>query len=246
MATRLRWIVVDTTDLVAAARFWSGALGWASGAADEPETGYLAIHAPWSDDDVRGLLLQQVAEPKTGQNRIHLDLASASTEEQDATVERLLELGAVPADIGQRDVPWVVLADPHGNELCVLEPRDTYRGLDPIAAVVIAAREPHRLGRFWSAVTGWSLAEEGDGYVGLRSTTHAHLPFLELVRSDVPDHGKGRVHLDVEPGPGSDQATEVERLLTVGAHRVDIGQGDVDWVVLADPEGNELCVLPEA
>ena len=53
---------------------------------------------------------------------------------------------------------------------------------------------------------------------------------------------KNRIHLDVHADDG-DQAAEVERLIGLGATRVDIGQGDVDWVVLADPEGNEFCVL---
>ena len=64
-----------------------------------------------------------VPEPKTGQNRVHLDLASASAEDQAAIVDRLLGLGARHVDIGQGEVPWVVLADPEGNEFCVLSAR---------------------------------------------------------------------------------------------------------------------------
>lgn len=60
---------------------------------------------------------------KTGQNRVHLDLPTRSAAHQAAEVKRLLGLGAEPADIGQRDVPWVVLADPEGSEFCVLTPR---------------------------------------------------------------------------------------------------------------------------
>ena len=54
---------------------------------------------------------------------------------------------------------------------------------------------------------------------------------------------KNRIHLDVRPPNGSNQAAELERLLSLGATRVDIGQGDVPWHVLADPEGNEFCLL---
>ena len=61
-------------------------------------------------------------EPKTGKNRVHLDLASSSAADQAATVRRLLGLGATRADIGQGDVPWVVLADPEGGEFCILTP----------------------------------------------------------------------------------------------------------------------------
>ncbi len=60
---------------------------------------------------------------KTGKNRLHLDLASTSLVAQQATAARAGDLGATPVDIGQGDVPWVVLADPDGNEFCVLSPR---------------------------------------------------------------------------------------------------------------------------
>jgi hypothetical protein len=71
-------------------------------------------------------------------------------------------------------------------------------------------------------------------------------PDLDLVLVPVTDRkaGKNRVHLDVAPHPGDDQAAEVERLVALGARPADVGQGpDVTWVVLADPEGNEFCVL---
>jgi hypothetical protein len=63
-------------------------------------------------------------EPKRGKNRLHVDVAPPSDGDQGAEVERLLRLGATHVDIGQGDVPWVVLADPDGNEFCVLTPRD--------------------------------------------------------------------------------------------------------------------------
>jgi hypothetical protein len=64
-----------------------------------------------------------VPEPKTGKNRVHLDLASASVTRQAAEVDRLLGLGVTRADIGQGEVPWVVMSDPEGGEFCVLTPR---------------------------------------------------------------------------------------------------------------------------
>jgi glyoxalase superfamily protein len=69
------------------------------------------------------LVFVPVADPKVGKNRVHLDLRSATADDQAAQVARLTGLGARPADIGQGDVPWVVLADPEGNEFCVLSPR---------------------------------------------------------------------------------------------------------------------------
>ncbi|MFS8584196.1 MAG: VOC family protein, partial [Acidimicrobiia bacterium] len=68
-------------------------------------------------------------------------------------------------------------------------------------------------------------------------------PRLELLRSADPEVGRNRVHVDVAPFAGDDHAAEVDRLRALGATDVDVGQGDVPWVVLADPQGNELCVL---
>ena len=56
------------------------------------------------------------------------------------------------------------------------------------------------------------------------------------------EDGKNRLHFDLAPPAGGDQQTEVDRLVSLGATRIDIGQGDVSWVVLADPDGNEFCV----
>jgi hypothetical protein len=61
--------------------------------------------------------------PKVAKNRLHLDVAPLADSDQAAEVERVLSLGAKHVDIGQRDVPWVVLADPDDNEFCVLTPR---------------------------------------------------------------------------------------------------------------------------
>jgi hypothetical protein len=69
------------------------------------------------------LVFVPVPDAKTVPNRVHLDLASPSADAQAALVDRLLDGGATPADVGQGEVPWVVLADPEGNELCVLSPR---------------------------------------------------------------------------------------------------------------------------
>jgi hypothetical protein len=71
-------------------------------------------------DRLPGLLFVQVPEPKTAGNRLHLDFRP---DDRDAQVERLLALGAKRADIGQGEQTWIVLADPEGNEFCVLASR---------------------------------------------------------------------------------------------------------------------------
>ena len=71
-------------------------------------------------------------------------------------------------------------------------------------------------------------------------------PRIELLRNDDPKVAKNRVHLDVAPGAADDHGAEVDRLRALGATDADVGQGRRPWTVLADPHGNELCVLPRA
>jgi hypothetical protein len=104
------------------------------------------------------------------------------------------------------------------------------------------ANDPSRLAHFWAAALHWDIGEEADGEVTLVPTDGN--PF-EILFVPVPESKteKNRLHLDVAPPADGDRDSEVERLVALGARRIDIGQGDVSWVVLGDPEGNEFCVL---
>jgi hypothetical protein len=110
-----------------------------------------------------------------------------------------------------------------------------------IQGVAIAALDPRALGRWWSEALGWlTTFEEGDDFIVVspEDSDQSDLVFLK-----VPDAKmvKNRLHLDLMP---DDQDAEVARFEALGATRVDIGQGpDVSWVVLADREGNEFCIL---
>ena len=240
MTTRLDCVVIEAVDPVALAGFWSDVTGWPI-AMEEPDE--VAVEPPTPGAEGISLVFVQVTEPKVAKNRIHLDLWSDSAGEQSKTVRRLRELGATPVDIGQGDVPWTVLADFEGNELCVLDPREEYRDTGPIAAIVMHVVAPTMLAAFWSAATGWPVTRGGPDYIAMRSPA-GRGPYLELLRSNDPKVVRNRLHLDVAPLPGADQKVEVDRLRSLGACPADIGQGDVPWVVLADPEGNEFCVLP--
>ena len=110
--------------------------------------------------------------------------------------------------------------------------------------IVVDCHDPKRVASFWAEVLGWPLVEDPRGYVWLSSTGEpwAPPPLLVFVPVPEPKRVKNRVHLDVNPS-GCEQEEELQRLLAIGATRVDVGQGDVPWVVLADPEGNEFCLL---
>jgi hypothetical protein len=242
MPTRLVHMVIDAADPSGLAAFWAAALGWEV-AEDSPDE---AVTAPrglsYPDPAVLPLVFVPVTEPKIGKNRVHLDLASASAADQAALVRRLRDLGAASLDIGQGQVPWAVLGDPEGNEFCVLEPRPVYSHTGPIAAVVVDCATPAVVARFWTEAGGWHEAGSDPDLVALRSPEPGG-PYLEFLPSKDIKRVKNRVHLDVAPLSGEDQAAEVSRLQAAGGTPVDVGQGDQSWVVLADPEGNEFCVL---
>ncbi|MGA7987811.1 MAG: VOC family protein [Candidatus Dormiibacterota bacterium] len=117
MSLRVQTVVFDCSDTLLVASFWSEVLGLP---VQELEDGDLGLEPGGNKPD---LLFQQVPEGKSVKNRLHLDVRP---DDQDATVERLISLGARRTDIGQGDVSWVVMADPEGNEFCVLRP-------DPVA-----------------------------------------------------------------------------------------------------------------
>ena len=101
------------------------------------------------------------------------------------------------------------------------------------------AAQPAALGRWWANTLGWVVTFEADDEYEIRSAPD-RLPGLVFVPVRDSKVTKNRLHLDFRP---DDQTAEVDRLLALGAHRMDVGQGEQRWVVLADPEGNEFCVL---
>ena len=242
MTTRLVQVVADANDPAGLARFWAAALGWEIGLEEPAEVAVWPPGYNYPDPVALPLVFVPVPEPKTEKNRVHLDLATSSAEHHGAEVRRLLDLGAAPVDIGQGDVAWAVLADPEGNEFCVLEPRPVYADTGPVAAVVIDSADPAAMARFWSRAAGWELQQQAEDFASLRSRRGVG-PYLEFLYSADAKRVKDRIHLDVRPYPGGDHLAEAKQLQDHGAVPADIGQGDVPWVVLADPEGNEFCVL---
>src|SRR5262245_47416528 len=113
--------------------------------------------------------------------------------------------------------------------------------LEPNVDIVIDCVDPETLAGFWSEALGYRAVGFGDPYYLLLPAERAYPPVI-LQRVPEPKQGKVRIHFDLRV---SDVAAEVERLETLGAPRVDIGQGhDVAWTPMADPEGNEFCVCP--
>jgi predicted enzyme related to lactoylglutathione lyase len=112
-------------------------------------------------------------------------------------------------------------------------------------SIVVDAADPRSLGRWWAEALNWQVThddgDEVDVAVGEGPDGKEIEPILTFVPVPERKAGKNRLHIDLAP---DDRDAEVDRLLALGATRADIGQGDdVSWVVLADPEGNEFCVL---
>ncbi len=100
--------------------------------------------------------------------------------------------------------------------------------------------DPKTVAEFWRDVLDWELKEEEYGYY-IESADNG-TPIIVFVKVPESKTVKNRLHIDVSPRD-REQDEEVERLLALGAQKVDIGQGNPSWVVMADPEGNEFCVL---
>jgi catechol 2,3-dioxygenase-like lactoylglutathione lyase family enzyme len=237
MTCRLVALCVDANQPLPLARFWSGVLGWEI---DADADGGIAL-VP-SDDTGFRIRFRPTEESKSGQNHLHLDLTSTSREIQEQTVARALGLGARHLDIGQRpDEPHVVLADPEGNEFCVIEPGNNFLADCGFIGAVAGDGSPE-VGYFWSEALGWPLVWDQDQETAIRAP-HGGPKFAWGGPPLLPKTGKSRLHFDLAPPPGGDQEAEVDRLVSLGARRIDIGQGAVSWTVLADPDGREFCVL---
>lgn len=236
----------DAIDPVGLARFWSGVLGWEPpDYADNPDNpgdpdGSVTL-VPADDTGFR-IRFTHTDESKSGPNHVHFDLTSTSLADQQQTVARALALGGRHLDVGQGpEEGHVVLADPEGNELCVIEPGNSFLAECGFIGA-LSGDGSQEVGYFWSETLGWPLVWDQDQETAIRSP-HGGPKLTWGGPPLTPKTGKVRVHFDLAPSAGGDQAAEIDRLISLGATRVDIGQGQVGWVVMADPDGHEFCVL---
>ncbi|MEV6324511.1 VOC family protein [Nocardia sp. NPDC051787] len=245
MPTRLACVVFDADRPRLVADFWAELLGW-SVTLECPDR--VDVAACEADGPGLALTFLPALRAKIGKNRLHLDLATRSLDHQRTQVDRALALGARRVNIGQGAVPWTVLADPEGNEFCVLEPREEYVDTGAVAAIVVDTRDPARLAEFWSVATGWPFTHRGARLAGLRSPAGLG-SWLEFVQTPDAGSGRTRLHLDLASFPADNQAAEVARLHAAGARTIDRAAPAPDRetdLVLADPEDNEFRLLRSA
>ncbi|MFF7167039.1 VOC family protein [Streptomyces sp. NPDC008086] len=234
MSSRLFAISFDAHHPERLARFWSGVLGLEK--AEDSDEGVTLLSG---NDAGYRLGFRTSQARKVAQNRLHFDLTSSSARDQRETVARALDLGARHADVGQGpDASHVVLADPEGNEFCVIASGNNFlAGCGFLGA--LACDGSQAVGYFWSEALGWPLVWDQDEETAIQSPnggtkiTWGGPPLM-------PDPGKD-LHFDL--APDIDQQAEVERLVSLGAKRLDSAHAPDGAALLADPDGNEFRVL---
>lgn len=237
-SAQLRALHFDAHNPLKLARFWAEALGWK---VNEETSGKVEL-VP-TDGTRFTIIFLPTSEKKQGANRLHLDLTTVSLEDQTQTVENLVEIGARHIDIGQRpEEGHVVLADPEGNELCIIGPDNTFlAGTDRLGSITCdGTRE---VGYFWSKVLGWPLVWDQDEETAIRAPDNTG-PLITWGGPPVAQKtGKNRLYLDIAPSPLSNQKDEVERLISLGARRAETPQGADGRIAMIDPDGNEFYIL---
>src|ERR1700712_4648379 len=235
MTSHLLALSFDANNPLRLARFWAGVLGWET--AGEPHAGTALLP---SDDTGFRIRFLPTQEQKAGRNQMHVDLTSTSLEDQQRTVARSLGLGGRHIDVGQLpEEGHVVLADPEGNEFCVIEPGNDFLA-DCGFIGALSCDGSQEVGYFWSEALGWPLVWDQGQETAIRSphggpkVTWGGPPLM-------PRAGRDRLHFAVAPPVDEDQSAEVDRLVSLGATRIQ--DGVAGSVVLADPDGNEFCVL---
>jgi hypothetical protein len=179
--------------------------------------------------------------PKSGPNQMHFDLTSSSLEDQQQTVERALGLGARHLDVGQLpEEDHVVLADPDGNEFCMTGPDNAFlAGTGRIGA--LSSDGSQAVGYFWSRALAWPLVWDQDEETAIQSPAGG----TKISWGGPPfrrKQARNRLHLDLAVPPGGDRQAEVDRLLSLGAVRLDTATHRDGSVPMADPDGNEFCL----
>ncbi len=234
MACELVALTFGSPDPERLARFWGGLLGQ-GGTIERDAPSLTAL------PEVRfSLRFVAGTGEKWGPNQMHPDLKPTSHQEQAAAVHRGLELGARHLDVGQGpDAEHVVLADPGGNELCILAPGGSFLAGCPFFSS-LASDGLAEVVSFWRDALAWDRVWDQDGETAVQSPTGG--PKVTWGGEPVePKLGRNRLHFDLTPSARSTIDAEVERLVALGASRVDAGCSDGAGMV--DPGGNEFCVV---
>lgn len=220
------------------AQFWAHALQW-----NIRQAGSGGVELVPTDTTSFRVLFRPVAHQKAGQNRIHFDLTTTSLDDQNDTVAELLAIGARHIDIGQNpNDTHVVLADPEGNELCIIEPHNRFLASCPRLGAV-NCDGTRALGQFFSEALGWPLVWDQDEETAIQAPDGTGPKITWSGPPLMPKLGKERFHFHLAPTPGTSAQATLDHLLALGASRLDIGHACPGAIVMADVDGNEFCLV---
>ncbi|MFC7619724.1 VOC family protein [Microlunatus sp. GCM10028923] len=233
MVLWLEAVSFDVADAPSVAAFWAGLLE------RDVVTDPGGVLVPGDDTQV-GLRFVSSANERVGRSKLHLHLTSSSAEDQQRTVEAALRLGGRHLDVGQGpDEPFVVLADPGENELCVIEAGNNYlAGTGRLGEVTCdGTRE---VGLFWRDALGWPLVLNDGDQTAVQSPLGGTKISWDAWGVQKVEAGSERTWQRFELVT-ADVAGESERLVSLGATRL---SDSADGVALADPDGYEFRLRP--
>lgn len=235
MVLRFQSVTFDVADAAASAAFWAGLLG--REILTEPDGALLP-----GDETQEGLRFVTSDTVQIGPRQLHLHLTSRSVEHQQQIVREALRLGGRHLDVGQGpDVPFVVLVDPGGDELCVIEPGNGYLAGTGALGEVTCDGAPE-VGRFWRDALGWPLVLNSDGQTAVQSPRGGTKISWDAWEEAPPPARNPRLRqrFDLEM---DDLAGEAERLVALGATRRSGGAGrSTDRLEMADPGGKDFTL----
>jgi hypothetical protein len=217
---RFKDLCLDAVDVTRLGEFWAAALGRAWKLQDDGDgvlTGLTPGHAIW----VSGM-----PERKTAKNRVHLDIYARSVADLEA-------LGATAVEPFPR---WTVMADPEGGEFCAFLRDDL--PADLLHGLVVDSADPVAQARWWGAVYGVDVIDKDD-WATLEGVPGMPIQTMDFVPVPEPKTVKNRVHWDVT----IPFVQSVTALVSAGATVLREPGDDINWHVLADPEGNEFCAF---
>ncbi|HTU76573.1 MAG TPA: VOC family protein [Trebonia sp.] len=217
---RFKLVVLDAGNVARLGEYWAAALNrtWrAKGDRYGFMTGPTPEHRVW---------INAVPEPKTVKNRVHLDIYARSLADLEA-------LGATAIEPFPR---WTVMADPEGGEFCAFTRDDL--PAERLHALVVDSENPMAQARWWGAVYGAVVVDKGE-WARLEGVPGMPIAAMDFVRVPEPKTVKNRVHWDVTI-PSADS---LAALVSAGATVLREPDDDIQWHILADPEGNEFCVF---
>ena len=221
---RFKDLCIDATNLEAMVTFWSETIGL-----DVIRTGSPDIVKLSGINPTQTIWVNRVPEFKAVKNRVHLDAHVATTELPGATPV------SAPGEFG-----WRVMADPDGGEFCAFVRQEV--GPYRMYELVVDALDAKNLARWWAQVLGGSTEVGEEGWHAIEGA--AGVPFESIVFAQVPEAktGKNRIHWDIEV----ESIEAISELESLGARVLRRPDSDIEWTVMADPEGNEFCVFVTA